>query len=60
MDNTKKETKILVTLDETENKLVGYYKVRHSLVTKEEAIKRIIRQIGKTELLPEIKKDLIK
>ena len=55
----KKATKILIKLDETENKFVGYYKVIHSLITKEEAIKRMIRQVGKTELLPEIKKDLI-
>lgn len=56
----KNKTKILITLDETENKLVSYYKITHSLVTKEEAIKRMIRQVGKTELLPEIKKDLVK
>ena len=56
----KKEIKILVGLDETENKFVGYYKVTQSLVTKEEAIKKMIRQVGKTELLPEIKKDLVK
>lgn len=56
----KKETKILVRLDDYENKMVSYYKVTHSLITKEEAIKKMVRQVAKTELLPDIKKDLIK
>ena len=56
----KKQTKILIGLDDTENKVVTYYKTAHSLITKEDAIKKIIRQIGKTELLPDIEKDLKK
>ena len=56
----KKETKILIGLDETENKIVNYYKATHSLITKEEAIKKIIKQIGKTDLLKDIEKELKK
>ena len=56
----KKNTKILIALDDAENKIETYYKTAHSLITKEDAIKKIIRQIGKTELLPDIEKDLKK
>jgi len=55
-----KETKILISLDETENKFVNYYKAAYSLVTKEEAIKKMIRQVGKKDLLEDIQKELKK
>jgi len=53
----KKETKIMVRLSEQENKIVEIYKTLNNLVTKEEAIKRII-QTAKTSLKEGLKNGL--
>jgi len=56
----KKGAKILIGLDEWENKFVNYCKAKYSLVTKEEAVKKMIREWAKQNLIPEIEKDLLK
>jgi hypothetical protein len=40
-------TLIMVDLDREEDKIISYYKIDKRLVSKEEAIKRIIKEWGK-------------
>jgi hypothetical protein len=55
VDNKKAGAKILVELTEEENKIVELYKTLHSMPTKKDAVKRIIRE-AKESLQREFKK----